>query len=145
MFKLISKWEDIDVVPVPASTEIEMGDELAYNGSGQAVPAEAGDTVIGHSLVKISSSDPDYTSAKKINYQKIGAPGQYTFQVPVTKGAVAASIVGSNFDVDEAGSLDCSGAGTQFTVTAVITTTANGAVTPGLVEVTLAQVVVPAE
>ena len=141
MFKLMSKWEDIDTVDVPASTAVKLGDELAYNGSGQAIPAVAGDIVIGHSLVAIARTDPDYASAKKIPYQKVGAAGQLRFQVPVTKGATPT--VGKNYDVDAAGSLDCSKEGTQFTVTEILVETANGAVTPGLVEVTLAQVVLP--
>lgn len=136
MIQLIKKWEDIDYVLVPASTAVAVGDSLKYNGSGQAIPGTSGVALLGIALQAITSTDPDYASAKQIAYQKTRGAGEYNFLMNVTVGALTVAQVGLPFNVSTPGNLDVSGAGTQFRIVRVIKTTTDGSVTPGLVEVT---------
>ncbi len=134
---LDKKWEDIDTLPIPASTVIPMGAALTSDGSGAFVQASATDPIVGISLQTIATTDPDYADAKIIQFQRAGAIGLYTFTIPVTAGATAGSI-GLTYNLDTSTSLDLSGAGVQFTVTKILIDTADGSITPGLVEVTCA-------
>lgn len=120
MAKLIQKWEDIDNEKKAASTQFNVGDFISYNGSGQVVPATAGDAIVGEILEKISSTDDDYASTRQISFQKV--TNQYKFEIPVTIGTATAAMVGSTFDIDTAkpGSLDVSAPGTQITISKFI-------------------------
>ena len=115
MAHLIQKWEEIDMVPKAASTAIGVGEFLEYNGTGEVVPLNPTNEVVGLCLEEISSTDPDYTSIRKIPYQV--ARG-FKFVMSVTTGTATANDIGSTFDVDASNSagLDVSGAGTQFVV-----------------------------
>lgn len=119
----IKKWEDIDNVPLPASTALLNGAWMKYNGTGSAIPATSSGAVIGTSLQTIASTDPDYASAKQVYYQKAGAPGKDEFIIGIGAGTAIASMVGSPFNLFDSVSLDVSGAGTQFVVTRVLSTT----------------------
>lgn len=123
MSQLIKKWEDIDNVQLPASTVLQNGAWMSYNGTGSAIPATASGSVIGTSLQTIATTDPDYASAKQVFYQKAGAPGKDEFTINIGAGVAAASMVGSPFNLHDSVSLDVSGAGTQFVITRFISTT----------------------
>lgn len=117
---LVQKWEDIDTLPIAASTVVAVGDFLTFDGAGGVEPATAGDPIVGVSLLAITAADPDYADAKQLFYQKGGTFNQYKFVVPVGTGTATASMIGSPFDLTDAGSVDVSGSGTQVTITNVI-------------------------
>lgn len=107
--KLAQKWEDLDVLPIPASTVFNFGDGLTYNGSGSVIVALPGMPLAGFGLTKVASTDPDYASAtKQIAYQKAGSVGHYRFQVPVGAGTALASMIGGtyNLSASDAGAID---------------------------------------
>lgn len=109
MIKLVQKWEDIDLLPVPASTAIDAGDALEFNGSGLIISATPGQPIVGFSGQTIASTDPDYaTSGKQLSYQKSGTVGQYKFQVPVGAGTALANMIGLTFNIyaTDPGSID---------------------------------------
>lgn len=110
MIQLIQKWEDIDNLPVPASTAVKAGDALEFNGSGTVIPATPGQPIVGFSGQTIASTDPDYATAKQLFYQKAGSVGQYKFLVPVGAGTALASMIGSVFNTyaSDAGQIDVS-------------------------------------
>ncbi len=100
MSQLIQKWEDIDCLPVPASTVIGLAAWLKFNGSGGVIQATPGTSLVGTSLLEIAATDPDYaTSGKQLFYQKSGSVGQYKFITPVGAGTALASMIGSTFNV----------------------------------------------
>lgn len=110
MIQLVQKWEDIDNLPVPASTVVKAGDALEFNGSGSVIPATPGFPIVGFSLLGIASTDPDYASAKQLFYQKAGNVGEYRFLVPVGAGTALASMIGLVFNVyaSDPGQIDVS-------------------------------------
>lgn len=111
MIKLVTKWEDLDVLPIPASTAFKNGDGLMFNGTGSVIPATPGVPLVGFSGVTVASTDPDYAATTKmIQYQKSGSVGHYRFLVPVGAGTALASMVGSVFNLlsSDAGSIDVS-------------------------------------
>lgn len=100
MSQLIQKWEDLDCLPVPASTVVGLGAWLKLNGSGAVIPATPGTSLKGISLLAIAAADPDYaTSGKQLFYQKSGSVGQYKFLTSVGAGTALASMIGSIFNV----------------------------------------------
>lgn len=116
--------ENPETAPKAASTAYNVGDWLKANGSGALVPLTPTVPVKGLCLETISSASPDYTSTRQIAYDGI-ADTTDRWLMPVTTGSAAASDIGSTFDVDAGNSygLDVSGAGTQFEITQVITST----------------------
>lgn len=111
MIQLIEKWENIDTLPIPASTVFKNGDALSFNGSGSLIPSVPGAPIVGFSGQKIDTTDPDYASAiKMIYYQKAGSIGDNLFLCPVGVGTLLASMVGKVFNVSaaDAGALDVS-------------------------------------
>lgn len=99
MISLVQKWEDIDTLPIPASTTVNNGDGIAFNGTGSIIPATPGLPLVGFSLQTIATTDPDYATAKQLFYQKAGTVGQYRFMVPVGAGSAIASMIGSTFNL----------------------------------------------
>lgn len=120
---LVQEWEDIDYTPKAASTAMLTNQFLKYDGTGGVIPATGGDTVeiMGVGLELVSTTDSDYTSTRKIAYQRVNEP--FTFKIPIGTGTAAATMVGSIFNLTDAGSLDVSGAGKQILVTNFISTT----------------------
>lgn len=109
-YQLVQKWEDIDNLPIPASTASNIGDALSYNGSGSVIPSTPGMPIVGFNLQTIASTDPDYATAKQLFYQKAGSVGQYRFIVPVGAGTALANMIGLTFNVysSDAGKIDVS-------------------------------------
>lgn len=117
--------ENPQTAPKAASTVLAAGIWLGYNGSGQVVPlgVGAGNPIVGLNLSPIAATDPDYASTKLITYDGI-AQSTDRFEMPVTNGTAIASMIGSPFNVyTDSYGLDVSGAGVQFRVTKVISTT----------------------
>lgn len=110
MYILVQKWEDIDNLPIPASTASATGDALSYNGTGSVIPSTPGMPIVGFNLQTISATDPDYATAKQLFYQKAGSVGQYRFIVPVGAGTALANMVGLTFNVyaSDPGKIDVS-------------------------------------
>lgn len=124
---LVQKWEDIDNLPVPASTAVNNGAFLSFNGSGGVIPATAGTPLVGTSLLTIASTDPDYTATtKQLFYQKSGTVGQYKFILPVGAGTALASMIGSTFNLFDSGSIDVSAYKTLTYNTLAVSTFAVG-------------------
>lgn len=97
---LVQKWEDIDTLPIPASTAFNNGSFISYNGSGAVVTATPGTPIVGTNLVTVASTDPDYASTtKQTFYQKAGSVGQYRFIMGVGAGTAIASMIGKTFNV----------------------------------------------
>lgn len=116
--------ENIETAPKAASTVYHVGDWLQWDGSGHVVPLTTIDPVAGLCQEPIAATDTDYTSTRPIHFD-MGIQPTDRFLMAVGTGTAAASMVGSTFDVDgsNSGSLDVSGAGTQFRVTAFLSTT----------------------
>lgn len=110
---LNEKWEEDKYTNKAASTEIQNGSFLSYDGTGGVVPATSG-AIMGVSQEDVKSSDVDYTSTRKIAYQTVY--NNY-FMIPVTAGTATAAMIGSKFDLDTPSSLDVSGSGTQIEIT----------------------------
>lgn len=111
MSQLIKKWEDIDNLPIPASTLFGEGNFISYDGSGSVIPSTRGKAIVGVNLLTVAATDSDYASAtKQTFFQKAGSVGQYTFSVPVGAGTALASMIGSVFNVyaSDAGKIDLS-------------------------------------
>lgn len=128
MIQLIKKWEDIDNLLIPASTAVDAGDALSFNGSGGVIPSVPGVPIVGFSGVTIKSTDPDYASAKQLFYQRAGSIGEFTFLCPVGAGTALASMVGKIFNVyaSDPGSVDVSAYNTLTYNTLAVSTFAVG-------------------
>lgn len=134
MIELIEKWEDLDVLPIPASTAIDAGDALSFNGSGSLIPSVPGVPIVGFSGMTVASTDPDYASAvKQIQYQKAGAVGQNKFSCPVGVGTAIVSMVGKTFNIyaTDPGSIDLGAYQTLIYNTVAVSTFAVGHVITG--------------
>lgn len=134
MIQLTEKWEDIDNLPIPASTAVDAGDAIEFNGSGGVIPATPGMPIVGFSGQTILSTDPDYATAKQLFYQKAGTVGQYKFIAPVGAGTAIASMIGSTFNVyaSDPGAIDVSAYKTlPFNTLAVSTFAVGHTVTGG--------------
>lgn len=127
-YQLVQKWDDIDNLPTPASTTMNIGDALSYNGSGSVIPATPGTQLVGFSLQTIATTDPDYASSKQIFYQKAGSVGQYRFIVPVGAGTAISSMIGKTFNVyaSNPGQIDVTGYNTLTYNTLAVSTFAIG-------------------
>lgn len=110
MIQLVQKWEDLDNLPVPASTAVTAGNAMSYNGTGSIIPSTPGLPIVGFSAQTIASTDPDYASAKLIFFQRAGNIGHYRFSCPVGVGTALANMVGVTFNVSatDAGAIDVS-------------------------------------
>jgi len=128
MIQLIEKWEDLDTLPIPASTAFKSGDPLSFNGSGALIPSTPGLPIVGFSGQAITSTDPDYATAKILFYQKAGSVGQYKFLCPVGAGSAVASMVGKVFNVyaSDPGKIDVSAYNTIKYNTLAVSTFAVG-------------------
>lgn len=126
--QLIQKWEDIDNLPIAASTAVDTGDFLKYISGGTVAPATPGVPLVGLSLLTIASTDPDYASAKQLFFQRAGAIGQYRFILPVGAGTALATMIGSIFNVlnTDPGSIDVSAYSTLTYNTLAVSTFAAG-------------------
>lgn len=116
--------ENIEIAPKAASTVYRVGDWLQWDGSGHVVPLTTIDPVAGLCQEPIAATDADYTSTRQIHVD-LGIQPNDRFLMAIGTGTAIASMIGSTFDVDgsNSGSLDVSGAGTQFRVTQVLSTT----------------------
>lgn len=117
---LVQKWEENQYTNKAASTALANGEFLTYNGTGGVIPATPGDPILGVCQEDVLSSDADYTSTRLIAYQT--AQNNY-FNITVTTGSAAATMVGSPFDLDTASTLDVSAPGTQVEITKFISAT----------------------
>lgn len=126
---LIQKGEDIDYRPKAASTLFSDGYFISYDGLGGVIPAQSADLygeatpILGVILRDVVASDPDFAQASMVPFQY--AHGfKFRVKVGTGLGTAVASMVGSTFDVDgtNPANIDLSQAGTQLTVTAVIST-----------------------
>lgn len=128
MIQLLKKWEDIDNLPFPASTAGNAGDALKYDGSGAVIPATPGQPIVGFLGQKITSTDPDYASAKQIFYQKSGSVGQNKFLIPVGAGTALANMIGKTFNIyaSDAGAIDVTAYQTLVYNTLAVSTFAVG-------------------
>lgn len=116
---LVEKWEEIEYTPKAASTVIPANGFLTYDGSGGAIPATAGDPILGLNGESITAADSDYASTRQIPYQV--ARG-FRFKIPVTTGTATEAMVGLPFDLADEFSLDVSAPGTQFVVREFVAT-----------------------
>lgn len=110
--------ENIETAPKQASTAFNVGEFVQWNGTGEVEPLEPTSPVAGLCLEKISSTDEDYASERQIHLD-LSIESNDRFIMSVGTGTATANMIGSTFDVDgsDAGALDVSGAGTQFTIT----------------------------
>lgn len=116
--------ENPETAPKAASTVYIVGQWLQWDGSGHVVPLTTVDPVAGLCLQAVPATSPFYTTTDQIYFD--GAIlSTDRFIMAVATGTAIASMIGSTFDVDgsNSGSLDVSGAGTQFRVTQVFSTT----------------------
>lgn len=109
--------------PKKASTALPVGMWLEYaSGFLQPLTASTG-VVAGLNLCPIASTDTDYASTKLITYDGVNDEVD-RWLMPVTNGTAVSTMIGNPFNVyTDSYGLDVSGAGTQFQVTKVISTT----------------------
>lgn len=109
MFVLKSGKPKIEYYAKKASTVFEVGDLVYFDGSGAIQPADAtsGDH-IGVILKKIAATDSDYASNTKVPV--ITLTDDVLFEVDVDTGtALTAAMVGSQYDLTDANSLNVGG------------------------------------
>jgi len=95
---------------------------LQSDGSGAFEPLQPLGAVVGLALEGIDATDPNFASDGLIHVDLVSETVD-RFIMDVTVGTATAAMVGLLYDVDPAdsGSLDVSGAGTQFEITGFIT------------------------
>lgn len=116
--------ENVETAPKAASTVFNVGDWLQWNGSGEVEPLTTIDPVAGLCLEPVSASDADYATTRQIHMDQ-GIQPTDRFLMSVATGTASEANIGNTYDVDasDSGALDVSGAGTQFRVTQVFSTT----------------------
>lgn len=100
---LVEKWEEDKYTPKAASTVIQNGGFLSYDGSGGVIPSAPGVAIMGLGQEDVLSSDVDFTSTRKIAYQTVY--NNY-FNITVGLGVATASMVGSTFNLYTPETLD---------------------------------------
>lgn len=118
---LVEKWEEDKYTPKAASTAMQNGGFLSYDGAGGVIPSTPGVAIMGIGQEDVMASDVDYASTRSIAYQTVG-PNTY-FQIVVSIGTATAAMIGLPFDLATPETLDVSAPGTQIEITKFISAT----------------------